>query len=184
MLLDISTWQLPEWLTAGSTLTIIANLVIIIRTWTQQKSFIKSSNVHKTSELSLLDTMVSKLTDTQNIAKQLNDLLDNVKHMVATFQEAMSNQEITSSNLASYVNECFQAANLSPEIKQKLRLKFDQIYYADNLQIIEKLQEEQAVLESELQERLNQVTLLEEQLAKEKEVRENVQPEKKPRRVL
>lgn len=184
LFVDIAQWQLPEWLSAGTASAMLGNIITLVVLIIKQRANRILANNLSERQISLLDTMVNKLSDSKNISNQLDEMNTSIIKLLASLEKGWKDQEMSNVNLALFLNECFQLSNLSDENKLTLKVKCEELFYNNNSSVIETLKSLQLTTEQLLMAKKAEVENLKNEVEKGKELLRNHQkPIKKTRRI-
>ena len=164
--------QLPEWAQAVIgwflTGTNIASFFGIIAALVKIGGNRKANTAVTTTQIGLLNTMVEKLSDTKQLATNVQTVSEQITTTLVCFQDAITMQREANANLAAFVMACFNESNLSAEAKAKLQVMADKIFYNDNTQVIEALKTAKAKADAAVAEGILRIEQLEKELEAER----------------
>lgn len=146
ILSELPNWvqSLIMWLSTGSN---IAALFGIIAALIKLGAANKESKSVTNLQINLLQQMITKLSDTRELASAVQSVSAQVSDALSYFEKGLAEQQQANANLATFIMECFSRSNLSDETKAELKIMADKIFYNDNMAVIEKLK--QAKLEAD-----------------------------------
>lgn len=177
-------FQLPEWLTFGTAITAVLNAVGFVVACMKLRASGKENNLRTTTQIGLLTTMSEKLSDTKKLSAIVSGTLEKTEEALVEMQKLQEAQKKFNLSVATYIMECFQASNLSDDKKLQLKVKYDQLFYDSNYDIIEVLKAEKLAAEEKLAQNEKDIADLQEQVEIEKRKLESVQNNvKKSRRI-
>ena len=165
--------QLPNWaqqiigwfLTGTNIASFFGVIATLIKIGGNRKVTASITN----TQIGLLNTMVDKLSDTKQLATNVQNVSEQIATALTVFQEAISAQREANANLAAFVMACFNESNLSAESKAKLQVMADKIFYDDNTQVIEALKAAKAKADEAVTEGLLKIEELEKELEAERQ---------------
>lgn len=164
--------QLPSWaqgalawvLTGSNLVTIFGLITALFRL----NSIKKQNKAVGNTQITLLTTMIEKLSDTKNLAMTVQGVSDQIGKALTAMETAMNEQRVANANLALFVMECFNKSNLSDEAKADLKIMADKIFFNDNSKLIEVLKKAKAEADSATTTARNEVERLTRELELEK----------------
>lgn len=165
---ELPVWvqDIIAWFSVGSNLVSLCGIFgAFIRLGAASKNSKAVTNV----QIDLLQTMISKLSDTRNLAENVQTVSKQIGDCMTQFEQALIAQKQSNANLAAFVMECFNRSNLTDEAKSELRLMADKIFYDDNTALIDALKRAKAEADAAVIEGQKQIEQLEANLADEKE---------------
>ena len=180
----LSEFQLPEWLTLSTAIAAVMNVVGFIVACMKLKASGKENGIRTLTQIDLLTKMSDKLSDTKQLSTIISNTLSKTEEALAEMQKLQEEQKKFNLSVATYIMECFQSSNLSDDKKLQLQVKYDQLFYDSNYDIIEVLKAEKLAAEEKLAQNEKDIAELQEQVETEKRKLESVQNNiKKSRRI-
>lgn len=167
VLFDLPVWAqgFIAWISTGSN---IVTLFGVITALIKLNSNNKQNKAITNTQISLLQTMIDKLSDTKNLAENVQVVSAKVSESLTYFEKALTEQRQTSANLAMFVMECFNKSNLSAEAKADLKVLADKIFYNDNTAVIDALKAAKLEADTMAAENAAKVIQLEAELEEQK----------------
>jgi hypothetical protein len=167
-LTNLPVWaqEIITWFLTG---TNIASFFGIIAALVKIGGNRKSNTAITTTQIGLLNTMIDKLSDTKQLAENVQSVSSQIANALTVFQDAITMQREANANLATFVMACFNESNLSQEAKAKLQVMADKIFYNDNTQVIEALKTAKANADAAVAEGLLKIDQLQKELEAERQ---------------
>ena len=166
-------FQIPSWAQAVFTWVLtgtnIVSLLGIIAAIYKIGATRKSNESINTTQVNLLTTMTAKLSDTRDLAVQVQGVSEKVGSALLSFEQGLTMQREANANLAVFIMECFNRSNLSDEAKAELQLMADKIFYNDNTKVIDALKTAKQEADAALAQGLTRIAELEAELAEQKQ---------------
>lgn len=165
---ELPVWvqSLLAWLGTGATLTAVAGIIAALIKLHAARKESKSVN---TVQISLMQKMVDKLSDTKDLAEQVGSAVNKMSEALAYFEQVAIKQKQANTALANFVLECFNRSNLKPEAKAELQVLANQLFYDDNSAVIEELKNAKLAAETVAADAMNKVAELQQELEIEKQ---------------
>lgn len=164
--LPIWAQEIITWFLTG---TNIASFFGIIAALVKIGGNHKSNAAITTTQIGLLNTMIEKLSDTKQLATQVQSVSEQIASALKAFQDSIIMQRDANANLAAFVMACFNESNLSADAKAKLQVMADKIFYNDNTQVIEALKTAKANADVAVAEGLLKIDQLQKELETERQ---------------
>lgn len=160
--------QLPSWaqqiigwfLTGTNIASFFGIIAALIKIGGNRKVTSSITNM----QIGLLNTMVDKLSDTKQLATNVQSVSEQIAVALTVFKKSIDAQREANANLAAFVMACFNESNLSAESKAKLQVMADKIFYNDNTQVIEALTTAKAKADEAVADGLLKIEELEKKL--------------------
>lgn len=167
LLSELPAWaqELIAWLSTGTNL---ASLIGVFATLIKLAANSKESKSVTGIQIDLLQTMITKLSDTKDLASNVQAVSNQVSESLTYFEQAMTAQKQSNANLATFVMECFNKSNLSDETKNELKLIADKIFYDDNTAVINALKQAKAEADAAVMDMTIKIAQLQNELDAEK----------------
>lgn len=183
LLSELPLWvqELISWITTGSSITA---LIGIIAALIKLGAAGKESRSVTSVQVNLLQTMVTKLSDTKELATSVQQVASQVSESLVYFEKALASQRQSNANLANFIMECFNKSNLSDEAKADLKVMADKIFYDDNTAVIEALKVAKMEADAALVASAEQIAKLTAELESERARLEKAQENVKANRRL
>lgn len=136
----IQSFDVKAWLLTGGLSLILTSLVTILVMLIKQKIKEKSDILQrKVLNESTMSTLIGFGTDIASLLKAVFEMSSQLQTVVDMLQTTVTKTELSGTNLATFVLECFSKSNLSDEKKAELRGLFEKTFFSNNDQLIESL---------------------------------------------
>lgn len=132
---DLEAWLL----TGGLSLLLTSTITILVMLFKQKINNASDITQRKILNESTMSTLVALGTDIKTLLSSINAVADSITPLIDIVQTASSTIQMNSTNVASFVLECFSESNLSDEKKAKLKALFEKTFFTDYEQFIETL---------------------------------------------
>ena len=160
--LPASAAEFLGWLLTGTNIvTFLGIIAALIKIGNNRKINTNVTN----AQIGLLTTMADKVGDIKELAVNVQNVSGQVTESLKFFEDAIAMQTQANANLATFVMECFNRSNLSTEAKAELQVLADKIFYNDNTKVIESLKVAKVNADNAVAAGLEQIKILEAQLA-------------------
>lgn len=184
LLINVSSWQVPEWMTFGSSVGIISALIAMYANFKRLGAIKQDQRNNSGEQIGLLGKIVTTIVASSDKDKQITEIL---ARQNLTIEKLEQNTELLKDKLpavAIFVNEAFQKTGLSDVEKLELSFKLDELFDHRGLEVIGDLQDGNEQLTILLTERDKEVESLKTELETTKTKLTNVdKPVRKNRRV-
>lgn len=164
----LPTWaqEVVAWsMTGAGIITLIGIITALVKLRTARKE----SKAVNSTQVTLLETMVGKLSNTKDLAQNVCEMSQKVAESLTYFEKALNAQKQSNANLAVFIMECFNKSNLSAKAKTDLKVLADKIFYDDNAAVIDVLKQAKLDADTAAAASAREVEELKTELAKQTE---------------
>jgi len=169
MIMNLLTdFTLPAWIpttliTAG--MAFITSLSGLVTTFVKQRIAKKLAAQTAAQQLTLLQTMVTKLTDMAALSVSVTNISTKMTDVLTSVQNSIADQKTSNTSLATFVMQCFQLSNLSDENKLQLKTLCNQLFYGDSVELVDTLKKEILQISSNAADKVKETIELQQQVA-------------------
>ena len=154
----IQSFGVMDWFTAGTLGgSIVAAVATIVCAIIDSKGHTRTQS-HSKNLTDATNIMVDKLTDvksaTAEVSANLQTAINAIDAALDGFKQGLIDNQNQNLTVAAFVLECFNQSNLSDDKKAKLQTMFDQMFYTDKTQLVNKLHEAKAAAEKTAAEQI------------------------------
>jgi hypothetical protein len=136
----LQSFDLKAWLlTGGLSLLLTSTITIMVMLIKQKIKDASDITQRKILNESTMSTLVGLGTDIKTLLTNIGAISESITPLIEIVQTASNTIQMNSTNVASFVLECFTESNLSDEKKAKLKTLFEKTFFTNYEQFIENL---------------------------------------------
>lgn len=160
---------LPVGITWETIVTVTLAIIAFITALLKLKASNNQIGIRISSLITILTDFASSLSKVANLVDTVNTVSDQNKTLITNLTSILTEQRENNKNTAKFISECFQESNLSDEKKLRLKVLLDELFYGNNMAIIDELKTAKLETDKQLLQANETISTISKDLAKTKE---------------
>jgi septal ring factor EnvC (AmiA/AmiB activator) len=182
--MNILAITLPEGLTWGNIATAVLTLLALITALIKLKTSGNQLGLKLTQITGILADFAKSIASVVTLVNTVETVTKQNETLMNELNKVLSEQREHNKNTATFISACFQESNLSDDKKLKLKVLLDELFYGNNMQVIDNLKEQNNEVNKQLIAANNKISEISEALSDTTKKLEKVQATtKKTRRI-